>query len=507
MKALSMAALGLLLVIIIVVSALGAYKEHFQNPTQGGCACDNYNNGENAPGSPTYQCYAEYGSDGSIVPTCNQTAEGKLPNEQDCKTGCRRKYCKWGDADGIAVCMNQDGPPGPGPVGPTSNCIYAQPPEMPTCAPGCELTDSSNNRIKCYATSSDTGGMNLCGCLVQGIDPATDQQACSACPSCQYCVSTSQCMSKTDYNNGKCPDNPNPLPGICSNIQGKNKCNNNPNCQFCRSTQSCMSNQDYDEFCPRGPPIPPPIPPPNPSPSPSPSPSICSPTNVHTKPKNQFGGNCNTSCYLPSVTRGGIDKCYSSTVAGQLVNTCGCRVSGLDPEVDRKTCESCPTCTYCQTTRTCMSNEDHASKCDDSNPSGSPSGPSSGSSGPSDPSSGSSGPSSGSSGPSSGSSGPSDPSSGPSASTASSKQKKSNLLRDIRDIVHNELMLERGMTSANAQPLFQTVSQGSTLGQEDVSPALYQGQEMGQRPKWCPKNMDDYIRKDSIPCYGCNLGY
>jgi hypothetical protein len=71
-------------------------------------------------------------------------------------------------------------------------------------------------------------------------------------------------------------------------------------------------------------------------------------------------------------------------------------------------------------------------------------------------------------------------------------------------------MLERGMTSANAQPLFQTVSQGSTLAQEDSSsPALHQGREMEQswRPKWCPKNMDDYIRKDSIPCYGCNLGY
>jgi hypothetical protein len=133
-----------------------------------------------------------------------------------------------------------------------------------------------------------------------------------------------------------------------------------------------------------------------------------------------------------------------------------------------------------------MSNEDHASKCDDST--GGSSGPSP--VGPSDPS------------------GPSSvPSFSPNQSTASSKQKKSNLLRDIRDIVHNELMLERGMTSAGAQPLFQTVSQGSTLGQEDVSPALYQGQEMGQRPKWCPKNMDDYIRKDSIPCYGCTLDY
>jgi len=63
------------------------------------------------------------------------------------------------------------------------------------------------------------------------------------------------------------------------------------------------------------------------------------------------------------------------------------------------------------------------------------------------------------------------------------------------------------MTSAGAQPLFQTASQGSALVQEDVSPALYQGREMGQRPKWCPKNMDDYIRKDSIPCYGCTLDY
>ena len=386
MKALSMAALGLLLVIIIVVSAFGAYKEHFQNPTQGGCACDNYNNGENAPGSPTYQCYAEYGSDGVIVPTCNQTAEGKLPNEQDCKTGCRRKYCKWGDADGIAVCMNQDGPPGPGPVGPNSKCIYAQPPEMPTCAQGCELTDSSKNRIKCYATMSDAGGMNLCACLVQGVDADTDQQACSACPSCYYCISTSQCMSKSDYRKGKCPGatppNPNPNP--------------NPN------------------------PSPTPNPIPNP-PAPNPGPSTC----------------------------------------GSIMGKGDCRKAG---------------CKFCDSVGVCMSNYQYEQECSAS-PSPTP-----------DP-------------------GSSSTPSGPSSSTASSKQKKSNLLRDIRDIVHNELMLERGMTSAGAQPLFQTASQGSTLGQEDVSPALYQGQEMGQRPKWCPKNMDDYIRKDSIPCYGCTLDY
>ena len=61
MKALSMAALGLLLVIIIVVSAFGAYKEHFQNPKQVGCACDNYNNGENAIGSLSVLCRIRIG--------------------------------------------------------------------------------------------------------------------------------------------------------------------------------------------------------------------------------------------------------------------------------------------------------------------------------------------------------------------------------------------------------------------------------------------------------------
>lgn len=95
----------------------------------------------------------------------------------------------------------------------------------------------------------------------------------------------------------------------------------------------------------------------------------------------------------------------------------------------------------------------------------------------------------------------------PEQSTAAAKQKQSALLREIRTIVHNEVASELGRTTANSQPFYQLESKGNAIVSSD--PSLLQGRELesAKRPTWCPKNMDDYIRKDSIPCYGCNLGY
>lgn len=95
----------------------------------------------------------------------------------------------------------------------------------------------------------------------------------------------------------------------------------------------------------------------------------------------------------------------------------------------------------------------------------------------------------------------------PEQSTAAAKQKQSALLREIRTIVHNEVASELGRTTANSQPFYQLETKGNAIVSSD--PSLLQGRELesAKRPTWCPKNMDDYIRKDSIPCYGCNLGY
>lgn len=99
----------------------------------------------------------------------------------------------------------------------------------------------------------------------------------------------------------------------------------------------------------------------------------------------------------------------------------------------------------------------------------------------------------------------SDPTS-PSAAVADQKGQRATLLRDIRQVVHNELASFKGMTTASSQPLFQTQSSNKVLMSED--PSLQQGAEMkAARPSYCPKDMSKYIRKDDIPCWGCTLDY
>lgn len=92
------------------------------------------------------------------------------------------------------------------------------------------------------------------------------------------------------------------------------------------------------------------------------------------------------------------------------------------------------------------------------------------------------------------------------APEAGTKASAAALLRDIQQIVHNELLQNKGMTTANAQPLFQAASKERVLLSED--PSLQQGAEhCNSRPKVCPKDMSQYIRKDQIPCWGCTLDY
>lgn len=90
------------------------------------------------------------------------------------------------------------------------------------------------------------------------------------------------------------------------------------------------------------------------------------------------------------------------------------------------------------------------------------------------------------------------------AVVAKEKQEKSELLRDIQQIVRTELLGQQKITTASSQPVLRAGSNGDIL----MSPAAAQGQEMSTtREKLCPKDMNEYIRKDSIPCWNCSLDY
>lgn len=91
-------------------------------------------------------------------------------------------------------------------------------------------------------------------------------------------------------------------------------------------------------------------------------------------------------------------------------------------------------------------------------------------------------------------------------SIASNKVSDSTLLQNIQQIVHNELLSQSGMTTGSQLAfLGQKNKQNGDLDEE--SPSDYQGKEFARD---CPKkssvpDMSKYVRKDSIPCWGCNL--
>lgn len=90
------------------------------------------------------------------------------------------------------------------------------------------------------------------------------------------------------------------------------------------------------------------------------------------------------------------------------------------------------------------------------------------------------------------------------AVVAKERQEKSELLRDIQQIVRTELLGQQKMTTASSQPI---LNAGTNMP-SPISPAAAQGQELATaREKRCPKDMNEYIRKDSIPCWNCTLDY
>ena len=89
-------------------------------------------------------------------------------------------------------------------------------------------------------------------------------------------------------------------------------------------------------------------------------------------------------------------------------------------------------------------------------------------------------------------------------------QQRAELLKDIQKTVRNELLASRSLTPTTFNPDNLTTT------------SLIQGEEYGnnchkENEYRCPKNPDgtcppipdmtDYIKKDSIPCWGCNIDY
>ncbi len=83
-------------------------------------------------------------------------------------------------------------------------------------------------------------------------------------------------------------------------------------------------------------------------------------------------------------------------------------------------------------------------------------------------------------------------------------QERAKFLRDIQDIVRTEVLATKQITVANAQPVLSAISVPNATGQISE----HQGREaVTAREKACAKDMSQYIRKDSIPCWNCALDY
>lgn len=83
-------------------------------------------------------------------------------------------------------------------------------------------------------------------------------------------------------------------------------------------------------------------------------------------------------------------------------------------------------------------------------------------------------------------------------------QDRAKFLRDIQDIVRAELLATKQITTANSQPILSATAVPNATGQISE----HQGREaVTAREKACAKDMSQYIRKDSIPCWNCTLDY
>jgi hypothetical protein len=102
---------------------------------------------------------------------------------------------------------------------------------------------------------------------------------------------------------------------------------------------------------------------------------------------------------------------------------------------------------------------------------------------------------------------------------ASNKLNDANALQGIQKIIHNELLSQKGMTTG-AQMAFlgekkkaRQEEEEEEMDESNNSPSNHQGHEFkrdcakntGTRNSCRVPDMSKYIRKDSIPCWGCTL--
>ena len=93
----------------------------------------------------------------------------------------------------------------------------------------------------------------------------------------------------------------------------------------------------------------------------------------------------------------------------------------------------------------------------------------------------------------------------PMDAVALNTQDRAKFLRDVQDIVRAELLATKQITTASAQPVLCGSANTPTASGQI---AEQQGREaVTAREKACPKDMSEYIRKDSIPCWNCTLDY
>ena len=80
--------------------------------------------------------------------------------------------------------------------------------------------------------------------------------------------------------------------------------------------------------------------------------------------------------------------------------------------------------------------------------------------------------------------------------TAASLQKKSNFLKEIQKMIHNEFLSARSTNPIG-------IDDSADVADVEDTVSTMQGKEYGKRMP----DMTQYIRKDSIPCAGCTLDY
>ena len=83
-----------------------------------------------------------------------------------------------------------------------------------------------------------------------------------------------------------------------------------------------------------------------------------------------------------------------------------------------------------------------------------------------------------------------------------------SLNADIRDTIRTELSKVQVSSGADLDECFKNISPANSQGkkfQEGFKNKKGTKGKKATKEAWEGKNLDDYIRKDSVPCYGCSL--